>query len=61
MSNHKINLNNLIPERKCAKCGKNFVISDVYVYRKGHKYYCSWTCYNHRDDKKEKEKKYDHK
>lgn len=48
-------------EKKCAKCGKNFIAQHGHIYRdhtnKKTKWYCSWTCYNHRNDKNEKEKK----
>lgn len=43
-------LNEFIPEKKCAKCGKKFVPAVNHIYRKGKKWYCSWTCYNHRHD-----------
>lgn len=39
-----------IRETKCKKCGKNFVIAVEHRYKDGSKYYCSWTCYNHRND-----------
>jgi hypothetical protein len=41
----------IIPERKCAKCGKTFIMAVEHIYREGAKIYCSWTCYNHRHDK----------
>ena len=44
-------------ERKCAKCGKNFIVQPYHRYIANDKYYCTWTCFNHRNDKKEKEKK----
>lgn len=45
--------NEVIKEKKCAKCGKNFIVAVEHRYRKGSKYFCSWTCYNHRNDGKE--------
>lgn len=38
-------------ERKCSKCGKVFVPAPLNIYKKNGKVYCSWTCYNHRNDK----------
>ena len=46
--------NQVIPERKCPKCGKNFVVAPEHIYHVGHTYYCSWTCYLHRNDKEVK-------
>lgn len=41
-------------ERKCQKCGT--IISRISFYNWAYKddkgIYCSWTCYNHRNDKK---------
>ncbi len=37
-------------ERKCAKCGKKFIAQQYHRFREGDTYYCTWTCYNHRDD-----------
>lgn len=48
--------NDIIPEKKCAKCGKNFIVAPYHVFHKNKKYYCSWTCYNHRNDKTEEKK-----
>jgi uncharacterized OB-fold protein len=44
-----------IVEMKCPKCGKIFVPAPYHAYKDGGKLYCSWTCYNHRNDKEEKE------
>ena len=44
-------------EKKCAKCGKNFIVQPYHRFKtvgKKTKYFCTWTCYIHRDDKKEK-------
>jgi hypothetical protein len=40
-------------EKKCKKCGRTFIAAAYHVYKIGSKWYCSWTCYNHRNDKKE--------
>lgn len=45
------NLDTIIKEKKCKKCGKTFIVAVEHRYREGTKYYCSWTCYNHRHDK----------
>ena len=52
----KTNLNRLVPEEVCAKCGKKFIVAPQHVFKvcdkkKKTKYYCSWSCYNHRNDK----------
>lgn len=42
-----------IPEARCAKCGKNFVVPPEPIFVDGYgRRYCKWTCYNHRDDEK---------
>ena len=42
----------LITEKVCPICGRRFIVHDLqnYVhkllwYKKGYRYYCSWTCY----------------
>ena len=44
-------------EKKCAKCGKVFLAAPEHIYRKGKskrsKWYCSWTCFIHNEEKKE--------
>lgn len=47
-----LNFNILIKEKKCAKCGKNFIVAIEHRYKEHGKFYCSWTCYNHRNDDK---------
>ena len=42
---------NLFKEVTCAKCGKRFIPARFHVFKHGSKYYCKWTCFNHRDDK----------
>lgn len=37
-------------ERTCEKCGKSFIPATYHQYKVGYrKYFCSWSCYNHRD------------
>lgn len=48
-------INQDFKERKCKKCGKNFIPAIEHIYRQGSKYYCSWTCYNHRNDEEGKQ------
>ena len=38
--------------KKCRKCGKKFIAAPLHIYRDQAKWYCSWTCFNHRKDKK---------
>ena len=38
-------------EVKCEKCGKVFFPTPQHIFKDGKKYYCKWTCYNHRNDK----------
>ena len=42
----------MIKEVLCRKCGKNFVPAPLHIYRDEKGTYCSWTCYNHRNDGK---------
>ena len=49
-----LNFNSIIKEEKCAKCGKNFIVAIEHRFKEGGKYYCTWTCYNHRHDKEDK-------
>ena len=42
-----------IVETECPKCGKVFVPAPYHVYKTHNGYYCSWSCFNHRNDKKE--------
>lgn len=43
----------------CAKCGQTFIPAPMHIYRVGTKYYCKWTCYNHRNDKSKEESAYE--
>lgn len=46
----EVHLNQLLPEKKCKKCGKLFIPAPMHIYKENSKYYCSWTCYLHRKD-----------
>lgn len=39
-------------EACCKKCGKIFIPAPQHIYRDSKGFYCSWTCYNHRREKK---------
>ena len=45
----RASLNGILREFKCPTCGKNFTMTTSsyagWVYKKGSKRYCSWTCY----------------
>ena len=43
-------LKNILPEKRCKKCGKIFIPAPMHIYKDRGKYYCSWTCYLHRKD-----------
>lgn len=45
-------INQTFKEKKCKKCGKIFIPAIEHRYKEHGKYYCSWTCYNHRHDEK---------
>ena len=47
---------NGIVEKACPRCKKIFCPAAYHVYRDKKGYYCSWTCYNHKDDKNKKKK-----
>lgn len=38
-------------EKVCRKCKKRFIAAPGHVYKEGRKYYCSWTCYLHKNDR----------
>lgn len=44
-------------ERGCAKCGKIFIPAAYHRYRDKYGLYCSWHCYNHREEDRETIKK----
>ena len=37
-------------EAKCRKCSKNFIVAPFHKYHDIKGYYCSWRCFNHKDD-----------
>lgn len=41
-------------ERTCKKCGKLFVPAPQHVFVDNGDFYCSWTCFNHRNDNEQK-------
>lgn len=34
----------------CSKCGKMFIPAPQHIYKDHKGIYCSWTCFNHRND-----------
>ena len=50
----KVTLSYILREKKCKKCGKTFFAGAEHRYKVWGTYYCSWTCYNHRNDKEVK-------
>lgn len=34
----------------CEKCGQVFIPAAMHIYKTKGKYYCKWSCYNHRND-----------
>lgn len=57
MSEKQSPFESLFNERTCARCGKRFIAQIEHIFKKNGMWYCSWTCYNHRHDTKEQEKK----
>ena len=47
-------LTNIIPERVCPMCGRTFIAAPLHAYKDKNKrvLYCSYHCYNHRNDNK---------
>lgn len=39
----------------CKKCGKEMYPTRSWIYKREGKYYCSWKCFNHPDEIKQKE------
>lgn len=39
-------------EHKCAVCGKLIIATSLWAYKRGNRYYCSYTCYNKVDRRK---------
>ena len=40
----------------CEKCGQEFIPAPFHRFKEGSKYYCKWTCFNHRNDEKKEVK-----
>lgn len=49
-------LDAVLPEKRCGKCGKVFIPAPQHRFIHGRKYYCTWTCYLHRNDLEVKKK-----
>lgn len=49
----KKELDFFLREVSCGKCGKTFVPTYSWVYKETRndktQYYCTWTCFNHRE------------
>ena len=43
----------------CGKCGREFIPAPQHVFKANGKYYCKWTCYNHRKDNTKEEFAYE--
>lgn len=43
-------------EHKCVVCGKLIIATSLWAYKRGNKYYCSYTCYNKIDRRKKEAK-----
>lgn len=47
--NNKIVVGSWLTEHVCPICGKSFVPTDVWVFRRGNcEFWCSWSCYKKR-------------
>ena len=44
---------------KCKKCRKEFLPAPMHVYKHGKELYCSWSCFNHRNDEPKEEIAYE--
>ena len=42
----------------CERCGQMFIPAPQHIFKVGSKYYCKWTCYNHRNDKIKEDESY---
>lgn len=40
----------------CERCGQMFIVAPMHRFKVGSKYYCKWTCYNHRNDEQKEVK-----
>jgi hypothetical protein len=45
-------------QSKCPKCGKNHIPAPQHVFKDDKGFYCSWTCFFHRNDGKQKKLTY---
>lgn len=50
MNETKINISTPFRTVICEKCGKEFIPAPQHIFKSNGKYYCKWTCYNHRND-----------
>lgn len=46
----------MLTEHRCPKCGKLFFPAPYHMYKDKANIYCSWTCYNHRNDGRKERK-----
>lgn len=42
----------MLSEVTCPHCGKKFIRAAQNIYKDRGRHFCSWTCYNHRNDNK---------
>ena len=42
----------MLNEIICPQCGKKFIRAAQHIYKDRGRTYCSWACYNHKDDNK---------
>lgn len=47
----------MLQESHCVKCGKPFFKAPQHVYKDHKGVYCSWSCFNHRKEKKNRPSK----
>lgn len=47
-----ITVGDYLTEKNCSRCGKIYIPTPEWLYRDNGRGYCSWTCYNHRNDGK---------
>lgn len=48
------NAREYITSSTCPRCGKQFCPAPYHIYEDTHGVYCSWTCFNHRNDNRPK-------
>ena len=49
-------MSQILRTARCGKCGKEFVPAPYHVFKTHRRYYCTWSCYNHRKDKTKEDK-----